>query len=349
MQQNEEAALNLILTWEGPEVNISPGEPGGISKYGVSLQTYQQYNPGATANTIANLTANQASDFYQQHFLPQIRFDDLQSGVDIRLADIAINLGITGAIHTLQLVLQQYPLTDTISNTHIRLIDAMGVEEVIYGLSASWITRHNTDVAGWVKDGHGWSNRNNAVTLQAIHTATSNTPASALTDPRAKFPHDDTKSLIAFYGRPWEDHSLLTLVPVPFEMNFLGQLVTHITFHRKAAGALKQALDEIAEIAKTKPEVLKHVKNFSGSYDYRNVRGATNLSCHAFGAALDFDGANLPMTEKPQNPDEMPIEVYNAFRKAGFWWGGDFHGRRDPMHFQCASEFTPREFDTICK
>ena len=169
-----------------------------------------------------------------------------------------------------------------------------------------------------------------------VHTATPTIHDSS------GFPHDDTASLLAFYGKPWEDSSLLTDVPVPFDMTFRednGTLIPikNINFNVKAAKQLSSVLIAISLLAKATPDVLVHVKNFSGSYNYRPVRGSSRLSCHAFGAAIDFDAENLPMGTRFAS-SVMPQSVVDAFKSQGFYWGGDFKGRPDAMHFQSAHE-----------
>ncbi len=152
--------------------------------------------------------------------------------------------------------------------------------------------------------------------------------------PYPAMPHDDTASLLAFYGKPWINAALLTTVPVPFPMSYGAAPVTKIQVHVKSADALKRALETIAAF---EPAVRKHVQHFSGTYNYRPIRGSSRLSCHAFGAAIDFDAANLPLGHGVP-ASEMPQEVVDAFESQGFFWGGDYTGRKDPMHFQLAHE-----------
>lgn len=161
--------------------------------------------------------------------------------------------------------------------------------------------------------------------------------------PHSTPPHDDTEAMITFYGKPWEDSSLLVQIPVPFPMTFRednGHLIPipHLTFHKKAASALINVFNKIAVLYKTDPTVIKHVTHFSGSYNYRPIRGSTRLSDHAFGAAIDFDAENQPMTYEVCHSADQPQAVYDAFKSEGFWWGGDFHSRKDPMHWQFAYE-----------
>jgi len=69
-------------------------------------------------------------------------------------------------------------------------------------------------------------------------------------------------------------------------------------------------------------------------YYYRDVRGATNLSFHAFGLAIDLDAPHNPMTTDPTARGTMPANAGAIARKWGMEWGGDWSGRRDLMHFE---------------
>lgn len=171
---------------------------------------------------------------------------------------------------------------------------------------------------------------------QLVETAT---PWSTTNVDGVAWPHDDTASLLAFYGKPWEDDSLLEFVSPPFKMYYGPQSIARFRFHVKGIAAMNGALARIWYIAGKDDQspILKHVRNFSGTYNYRPIRGSSRLSCHAFGAAIDFDAKTLPLAHDVPAA-EMPQEVVDAFKSQGFFWGGDYRGRKDPMHFQLAHE-----------
>jgi len=72
------------------------------------------------------------------------------------------------------------------------------------------------------------------------------------------------------------------------------------------------------------------LETFDGSFAIRPIRGASNPSLHSWGLAFDFNAAKNPLGAKPT----MPAAVVAAFKRHGFAWGGEFHGRPDGMHFQ---------------
>jgi len=120
-------------------------------------------------------------------------------------------------------------------------------------------------------------------------------------------------------------------------MYYEGKPVTRgVKIHKKLASSLAAVFADIA--AHFGNEVPQCVVNYSGAYADRKVRGsATKLSCHAFGAAIDLDAEHNPMN-RSHNSGTMHPAVIEAFKKQGWFWGGDFRARQDPMHFQAAHE-----------
>ena len=173
------------------------------------------------------------------------------------------------------------------------------------------------------------------------------TTATPLVGPTG-FPHDDTASLIAFYGDPsvnntaWQEANLVPVVP-PYQM-FGGDNddgtspVKDIYFHKLCAPNLLASLTDIWNYY-GKDDAKIHaigMHRFSGAYNYRPIRGSTRLSEHAFGAAIDFDAENEAMNY--QHKSNMAQPVIDAFKASGAFWGGDYRTRQDPMHMGYAHE-----------
>src|ERR1035437_1463508 len=166
--------------------------------------------------------------------------------------------------------------------------------------------------------------------------------ATPLIHAASGLPHDDTASLIAFYGNPdapgFEDN--IVRVTPPFPLTYAGNPWPHsIEFHRKCAPAFEQAFSLIWEAAghDLASPILRRVSKFSGSRVNRPIRGSSRKSCHAFAAALDVDADELPMG-CGVDPAIMPIEIVNSFDAAGLFWGNNYIGRKDPMDWQGAHE-----------
>lgn len=153
----------------------------------------------------------------------------------------------------------------------------------------------------------------------------------------AQWPHDDTASLTAFYGRPGTPSNLVLVSP-PWQMTYEGRPVRGAQVHHLLAASLRAVFEDIAaQVGRDWTRLPPGAVKFSGSYNYRSVRGSSRVSCHGFGAAIDMDAAGNGMNTRGDR-GSMSHMVIDAFKRQGWYWGGDFQHRQDPMHFQAANE-----------
>ena len=73
------------------------------------------------------------------------------------------------------------------------------------------------------------------------------------------------------------------------------------------------------------------VKTWDGCFNIRRKRGATSMSLHSWGLAIDFNAAWNGFGKTPT----MSPELVKCFTDAGLDWGGTW-SRPDGMHFQIA-------------
>ena len=165
MKQNRAQTLAWIDQDEGPELNISAGEPGGSSCHGVTMQLYQEYNKfiGKAPPDLQDMrmmTSELAGVIYSRAFLDPLRFDELPAGVDYRIADAAITLGKTGACLIVQMTLGVYPFNGEMDDRTVAQLKIIPPETTIIALSAAWLAwKHGLSADGWTKYNHGWYNR----------------------------------------------------------------------------------------------------------------------------------------------------------------------------------------------
>lgn len=150
--------------------------------------------------------------------------------------------------------------------------------------------------------------------------------------------------IMATYGDPlyrppgvvdhlWEAMNMVTVRDLP--------LVGHKLYcHKLVVEPLRRALAECEAIGGYEITTI-------GCFNPRAMRGTNGLllSTHTWGIAVDIN----PETNKlvaPCEPDDprrsgydIPDEWIAAFKCAGWVWGGDFHHRFDPQHFQMASGY----------
>ena len=154
-----------------------------------------------------------------------------------------------------------------------------------------------------------------------------------------------------FYGNPvaadgtlsdkWYASNLVK-VNVPWAMHMGKIPIARFVIHRKCEEATKDWLETVWKNASQSQETISrwHMDSFSGSFNFRSMRGINHLSMHAYGCAMDFDAPNNGLGSKDgffhHNIDAHDAVVM-PFKRLGGTWGGDWKTRPDPMHFQWAT------------
>lgn len=161
MQANLNQSLTYITGDEGPELNVSPGELGGASKWGVTLTVLSEARGKVcTVDDVAALTEDDANAIFSTRFAGPIHFDELPSGVDYRMLDCAVTLGITGSIEALQMCLAIWPATGKMDAATLAAVAAATPAVLVLQLDAAWLTwKRGLTPTGWDLNGHGWTNR----------------------------------------------------------------------------------------------------------------------------------------------------------------------------------------------
>ncbi len=147
------------------------------------------------------------------------------------------------------------------------------------------------------------------------------------------------KDALAFYGNPRNPgwlHSHTVDVEVPWQMKAENIIVNHILINIKCADSLKRVLEYVWEESNKDQSKIEaqHFNLFSGSYNYRPMRGGSALSMHSYAAAIDWDDA--------ENQQHSVHHLFNhntllikAFLAEGWIWGGDWSVNSiDAMHVQ---------------
>lgn len=130
-----------------------------------------------------------------------------------------------------------------------------------------------------------------------------------------------------------------TRVAVPWDMRMGDIPIRSIMINKIAAPSLATVLQSIWQrCGKSQSAIhLAGCDCFSGSYAVRPIRGGHTPSMHSYALAIDI---NAPANPLGAGPDRAMFHqdsiVVQEFKRAGWVWGGDWHGRPDPMHFQYA-------------
>lgn len=159
------------------------------------------------------------------------------------------------------------------------------------------------------------------------------------------WPKDNMASLIAFYGDPrgrdaranpvWEARNLVQIKP-PFQMYYTGKPIKVVTVHRLCRDAFNAAFNDIwTACGKDQAKVDKSgASDYAGVYNLRVIAGTQRLSNHSFACAIDLSPKTNGFYVKKTT---LSTVVIDAFKAQGARWGGDYKGRKDPMHFEFVS------------
>lgn len=133
------------------------------------------------------------------------------------------------------------------------------------------------------------------------------------------------EQIIAKYGEPSQKYfsTYCTLWQIGTEFPWFPtkKIYINIDFMQ----CLKIALKKIEESG-----LQDEIETFDGCYVERKVRGSNKISLHSWALAWDINAhkERLAQTTTHFSPQFLAI-----MKESGIYWGGDFKGRKDPMHF----------------
>lgn len=149
------------------------------------------------------------------------------------------------------------------------------------------------------------------------------------------------RDAIAFYGNPalagWL-HSNTTYVACPWTLFVGKQATTHILIHKKCADSLSRVLAAIWDRCGRNPALIADLRfnKYDGTYNFRPMRGSSDMSMHSFACAIDWDASENPFHSAKHLFTDQTILV-QEFKREGWIWGGDWSpGSQDAMHVQAA-------------
>jgi hypothetical protein len=145
----------------------------------------------------------------------------------------------------------------------------------------------------------------------------------------------------AFYGDPykpgWYTENTV-LVPCPWKLVYENTPVAGIRIHKKCAASLTRVLNYVWAKSGKSQKVIEENRYhlFSGSYNLRPMRGASQISMHGYACAIDWDDADNQFHNTRHLFTDNSLLV-QAFKAEGWEWGGDWSPASvDAMHVQAA-------------
>lgn len=142
------------------------------------------------------------------------------------------------------------------------------------------------------------------------------------------------REIIAVFGSlddPNFEANHIVSFPLPYQLTYDNQPVTHARCHRLLVDNFIQAFTEIQTAG-----LADSFTEYNGIYARRSIRGyASHPSTHSWGIAIDMCASQYPLGSAKR----MPQAIVDIWRRAGFYYGGDFTHRPDGMHLQFATAY----------
>ena len=102
MKDNFEQCLALVLKHEGGFVN-HPKDPGGMTNLGVTKKVWEEWvGHSVDEAAMRALGPHDVAPLYKKNYWDRVRGDDLPTGVDYSVFDLAVNSGVGRAAKILQ-------------------------------------------------------------------------------------------------------------------------------------------------------------------------------------------------------------------------------------------------------
>ena len=152
-----QAALSFTLTAEGGYVDDPAGGP---TNKGVTLDTLQSYQHGATVADLKALTDAMAGMIYHHDYWWPVKGDKLPVGIDLSVFDMAVNAGVHASVVLLQKILAVAEDGDV---GPITIAAATAADETWVVNELAWYQLlYYQELADWDEFGDGWTNRTEA-------------------------------------------------------------------------------------------------------------------------------------------------------------------------------------------
>lgn len=117
MASFEKAILKTLANEGGAKFTEDPADPGGATKYGISLRAYPQED-------IRNLTEQRARELYKRDYWDRVRGDDITSQVIAEnIFDTCVNMGVRSGSRLAQIALGIDPADGIVGSVSLAKIN----------------------------------------------------------------------------------------------------------------------------------------------------------------------------------------------------------------------------------
>jgi lysozyme family protein len=166
MKDNFEESLKMILHHEGL-FSAHPSDPGGATMRGVTQAVYEDWvDRPVTEDEMKSLTVDDVTPIYKQNYWDRVKADDLPSGVDFAVFDLAVNGGVGRGAKMLQAVVG-VKQDGGIGPQTLAAVANMDAVDIIYNYTARREDFYRS-LSTFDTFGRGWLRRNEKTQIDAL-------------------------------------------------------------------------------------------------------------------------------------------------------------------------------------
>jgi lysozyme family protein len=159
MQNNFDKCLEKLLIHEGGFVN-HPSDPGGMTNLGVTARVWEEWvGHPVSEKEMGNLTPLMVKPLYKRKYWDACYADELISGLDYCVFDLAVNSGVGRAVKLLQSCVGATPDGSYGSITNALVKKASSEPNKIIELYSSKRLEFLESLRTFPTFGKGWSRR----------------------------------------------------------------------------------------------------------------------------------------------------------------------------------------------
>ena len=133
------------------------------------------------------------------------------------------------------------------------------------------------------------------------------------------------KEIISKYGLPDNVYQAKYCQLWKVQKDFAWFPATKIFINKDLKNKLYNAFKELET-----NNLQSEIKTFDGCFQQRTVRGSDMISLHSWAMAIDINASTEKLGQVKSTLSPKFIEI---MLKNGLFWGGNYKGRKDPMHF----------------
>lgn len=169
---NFEKCLALLLQHEGGFVNDSR-DNGGMTNLGVTIRVWEEWvGHPVSEKEMRNLTPLMVGPLYKRKYWDAVRADELESGLDYSVFDVAVNSGVGRAIKLLQSCVGATP-DGGFGSITMALVKQQDTKRLIEAFTAKRL-EFLQSLKSYAVFGTGWTRRTVEVNKKSLELAENN-------------------------------------------------------------------------------------------------------------------------------------------------------------------------------